>query len=183
MITAKISAYLLFKQLPELKTITRKGITTERKQPRFDLVAITGYWQPLERLKNYKGVIYLTLIKSDQIEAREKGTTTPEYYLQITPAKSKSINFSGLRFLFSDGKASFASGEPSDSQKLKGGVINPMYEQRNDGFLFFFPDRETMEILVIDGGRLLIDSYRKQLSIGGFDEALRTLREQAKPLQ
>jgi len=182
MITAKISAYLELKQLPELKTITRKGITSQRKQPRYDLVSIAGYWEPLERLKTTKGAIYLTLIKSDQNAARERGATVPEYYFQVSPAKSKAINFSGLRFLFSETQANFASGEPSDRAKLKGGITNPMYEQRSDGFLFIFSqDKETLEILIIEGGRLLIDSYRKQLSLGGFDVALNILREQANP--
>ena len=57
-----------------------------------------------------------------------------------------------------------------------------MYNQRNDGFLFLFSqDMGRLEILIIDGGRNLIDAYRKQLSYGGFDEILNEMRRNATP--
>jgi hypothetical protein len=59
MITATISAYLCLRQLNEFKNVTRKGVTTPRKQPRFDLTLIAGYWQSLDKLKNHKGKIFL----------------------------------------------------------------------------------------------------------------------------
>ena len=179
MITPNISAYLYLEQLPELKN-TRKG--TPRKQPRYDLIAMAGFWSTLNRLKNYQGKLFFNMIPTDKNEYRKQDGTTPEYYLQCTPAKSKSINFSGMRFLYMDGKETiFASGEPSNSPKLRGGVMNPMYEQRNDGFLFLFSNnREVLEILILEDGRQLIDAYRKMLSIGGFDYSLDIFRKQAK---
>lgn len=178
MIAAKISAYLCFEYLPEQK-IKKDG--TPRKHPRFDLVSMYGYWEALEKLKNHKGQIFLIKIQSEKNEHRKQDGTTPEYYLQCTPAKSKAINFSGMRFLHTDKKETvFASGEPSDRAKLKGGVDNPMYHQRNDGFLFLFSqDMDRLEILIIQGGRNLIDAYRKQLSCGGFDEVLDEMRRNA----
>jgi hypothetical protein len=169
-------------QLPELKSVTRKGITTPRKQPRYDLVAFAGYWGALDKLKNYKGQLYFNLIPTDKNEYRKQDGTTPEYYLQCTPAKSKSINFSGIRFQYENGKeTAFASGEPSINEKLKGGIINPMYNQRNDAFLFIFSNNmERLEIVIIENGRTLIDAYRKQLAIGGMDEVLNSLQRQAK---
>ncbi len=183
MIAAKISAYLCLEQLPEMKTVTRKSITAPRKQPRFDLVSMYGHWEALEKLGNYKGLLFMNLIPTGKNEHRKQDGTTPEYYLQCTPAKSKAINFSGIRFLYTDGKeTTFASGEPSDRDKLKGGIDNPMYNQRNDGFLFLFSQNmERLEILIIDGARNLIDAYRKQLSCGGFDEVLNDMRRNATP--
>lgn len=182
MIAAKISAYLCFEYLPEQKT---KKDGTPRKHPRFDLVSMYGYWEALDKLKNHKGQIFLVKVQSDKNGHRKQGGTTPEYYLQCTPAKSKSICFTGLRFLYDDGgQTLFASGEPSDKPKLKGDVDNPMYEQRNDGFLLLFsPDMERLEILVIQGGRNLIDAYRKQLSCGGFNEVLDEMRQNATPFR
>jgi hypothetical protein len=182
MITANITAYLCMEQLPELKNITRNGVTTPRKQPRYDLVSMAGYWASLDRLKNHKGQLYFNLIPTDKNEYRKKDGTTPEYYLQCTPAKSKAINFSGIRFQYENGQETvFASGEPSDREKLKGGVVNPMYSNRADGFLFLFSkDMQRLEVLVIDNGRLLIDAYRKQIASGGMDEVLNTLRRQSK---
>jgi hypothetical protein len=182
MIVPTISAYLCLEQLPEHKNVTRKGVTEPRKQPRYDLVSIAGFWEALDGLRNYKGNLFFNLIPTDKNEYRKQDGTTPEYYLQCTPAKSKSTNFSGLRFQYADSqKTAFASGEPSDRAKLAGGVINPMYNQRNDAFLFLLSNgMEKLEVLIIEGGRLLIDAYRKQLSIGGFNEALNELRRQAQ---
>lgn len=182
MVTISPVLYMRLEQLLEHKNITRKGVTTPRKQPRFDLVACAGYWEPLERLKNYRGEIFFNLIPSDKNEYRKQGGTTPEYYLQVTPAKSGSINFSGVRFLYEEGKEKlFASGEPSKQAKLKGGVINPMYARREDGFLFIFSkDMQTLEVIVLEGGGTLIDAYRKQLSCGGLDDILVSMRKQAK---
>ena len=37
-----------------------------------------------------------------------------------------------------------------------------------------------IELIVLDSAKVLIPSYCKQLMMGGFDEALKSLREQAK---
>lgn len=180
-----VAMYLCLKQLPELKNITRKGVTKPRKQPRYDLCLSYGDWNALNKLKNSKGELFFNLIPSDKNGARKRNDTTPEYYLQCTPSKSKAINFSGVRFLYSDNCINiFASGEPSPLPRLAGDVVNPMYERRNDGFLFIFGGKmATLEILIIDNGRSLIDKYRKQLATGYFNELLTKLREQAKPVK
>ena len=184
MITANIAAYLRLEQLPELKHVTRGGVTSERKQPRFDLTALAGYWPPLDRLKNHTGRVFFNLIPSDKVEARKQGGTTPAYYLQCTPAKSKAINFSGVRFEYSNTTPRVhASGEPPQTERLKGGVTNPMYGRRADGFLFLFSaDLQTLEVLIVTDGRLLIDAYRRQLASGGMDAVIEALRSQAKPV-
>ncbi len=182
MIAPTISAYLCFVQLPELKNITRKGVTAPRKQPRYDLVSMAGYWASLERLKNAKGLLYFNLISTDKNQYRKQDGTTPEYYLQCQPPKSKTVNFSGIRFQYYDGvKTLFASGEPSVQEKLKSGVVNPMFDNKNDAFLFIFSeDMERLEVLIVDCGRVLIDAYCKQLSNGMLDDVLEALRQQAK---
>jgi hypothetical protein len=72
MITANITAYLCMEQLPELKNITRNGVTTPRKQPRYDLVSMAGYWVALDKLKNYKGQLYFNLIPTDKNAYRKQ---------------------------------------------------------------------------------------------------------------
>lgn len=177
-----ISAYLRLAQLPGYRNVKRNGVIEQRKQPRYDLTHIAGYWEALDKLKNYQGQLYFNLIPTNKNEYRKQEGTTPEYYLQCTPARSKTINFSGIRFHYSDGMiTAVGSGEPCNRPKLKSGVNNPMYDQRSDGFLFLFStDRQTLEVLIIRCGMLLIDAYRRQLSLGGFDEVLQQLREQAK---
>lgn len=182
MTTATISAYLCMRQLDKYKNVTRKGVTEPRKQPRYDLTMMAGFWQSLDNLKNNKGEIFFSLIPSDKNQYRKQEGTTPEYYLQCRPPKSQTVNFSGIRFAYAeDNKPIYGSGEPSDQPKLKGGVINPLYKNKDDGFLFIFSDdTEQLEILIIENGRTLIDAYRKQLSLGGFEGKLSELRKQAK---
>ena len=38
----------------------------------------------------------------------------------------------------------------------------------------------VIELIVLDGAKVLISSYCKQLMMGGFDEAIKSLREQAE---
>lgn len=182
MITADISAYYCFRQLDKYKEVKYKGVIGPRKQPRYDLTLHLGFWGSLDKIKTAKGEVYLTLIPTDKNEYRKQEGTTPEYYLQCRPPKSKSVNFSGIRFEYREnGKPIYGSGEPSDQAKLKGGVVNPLYGNRDDGFLFIFSDNmEQLEIIVINGGRTLIDAYRKQLSLGGFDTRLQEFRKAAK---
>ena len=40
----------------------------------------------------------------------------------------------------------------------------------------------SFELVVIDGGKVLISAYAKMLQIGGFAEAIKALREQANAL-
>lgn len=182
MSTASISMYMCLRQLDEHKNVKRNGVTAPRKQPRYDLTLIAGYWSSLDKLKNYKGKIFFNLIPTELNQYRKQDGSVPEYYLQIKPAKSKNINFSGIRFQYQDGKKlMFGSGEPSIEKVLKGGIENPMFENRNDGFLFLFSDNmEQVEIIIIENGRTLIDAYRKQLSLGGLDKHLEQLRKLAK---
>ena len=183
MIAANIIAYLELYQLPE-DIKRRNGIKTGAKIPRYDLYRIAGYYQALERIKNRKGQIYFNLIANDRNPNRRRDGSTPEYYLQTRQPKVGAINFTGLRHLYINGKMSqYASGEASMQPILKGGVENPFFDCRNDGYLFLIsPDEQKIEVLIIENGRLLIDSYRKQLYLGGFDEVLQSLQEQAKPI-
>lgn len=182
MITANISAYYCFRQLDKYKNVRYKGVIGPRKQPRYDLTLHLGYWESLENIKSAKGEVYFNLLSTDTNENRKQEGTTPDYYLQCRPPKSQSVNFSGIRFVYNeDEKPIYGSGEPSDQPKLKGGVVNPLYKNCKDGFLFIFSDdMEQLEILVINEGRSLIDAYRKQLSLGGFDAKLDEFRKQAK---
>lgn len=182
MTTATISAYMCMRQLEKYKNITRKGVVESRKQPRYDLTMMVGFWESLENLKNNKGEVFFNLIPTDKNQYRKQDGTTPEYYLQCRPPKSKTVNFSGIRFAYTDsGKPIYGSGEPSDKAKLKSGVVNPLYQNKDDGFLFIFSDdTQQLEILIIENGRTLIDAYRKQLSLGGFEDKLTELRKQAK---
>lgn len=65
---------------------------------------------------------------------------------------------------------------------------NPFYDYKDDGYLFIIHQDKNantvrptvIELIVLDGAKVLISSYCKQLMMGGFDEAIKFLREQAE---
>ena len=81
MSTASISLYMCLRQLNEYKNVTRKGVTAPRKQPRYDLTLMAGYWPCLDKLKNYKRKIFFNLIPTEQNQYRKQEGSVPEYYL------------------------------------------------------------------------------------------------------
>lgn len=157
---------------------TQKGKIT----PKFTIVEQAGYYPPMEQLKGRDGLVSMNLM-----EKLKEGDNVPSMRLQ---AKA-SLNFTGLKEYFVDGKLSgYAYGYPLDkptySSKEK---PNPFYEYKQDGFLFLIEQDEkeptnqvptSIELVVLEGAKVLISAYCKQLMMGGFDEALQALREQAK---
>lgn len=167
--------------------------TTKRgcKTPKFTITEQAGYYKPMEELKGRDGKISMYLM-----EKLKEGNSVPSMRLQAT--KPKSLNFTGLKDYFIDGKLSgFAYGYPLDLPTYsKDKTPNPFFEYKQDGYLFIanfekglYMELEngekiacpnSIELIVLEGARLLISAYCKQLVMGGFDEALQALREQAK---
>ena len=64
---------------------------------------------------------------------------------------------------------------------MSNGSKNPLFEFRNDGYLFIInKDYTEIELLIIPDGRNLISSYYQIMIDGGFDDEIRELRKQAK---
>lgn len=156
---------------------TQKG----KKTPKFTITAQAGYYPPMEQLKGRDGLISMYLM-----EKMKEGANVPSMRLQ---AKG-SLNLTGMKDYFQDGKLSgFAYGYPLDEPTYsKDNKNNPFYEYKNDGFLFrVYQDEKDptniiptcIEFVVLEGAKVLISAYCKQLVMGGFDEALQALREQA----
>lgn len=72
-------------------------------------------------------------------------------------------------------------GYPNANRLLKDGSPNPLFEFRNDGYLFLInKDYSEIELLIIPDGRNLISSYYQKLIDGGFDDEIKNLRKEAK---
>ena len=159
--------------------------TGNRKSPKYVITAQAGYYPAMEKIKGRDGLISMYLM-----EKLKDGANVPSMRLQA----KDSLNFTGLKEYFVDGKLSgFAYGYPlpdkTYSSKRK---ENPFYDFKNDGYLFIVHQNKNantateqirptvIEFIVLDGAKVLISSYCKQLMMGGFDEALKSLREQAK---
>ncbi len=152
------------------------------KTPKFTIVEQAGYYPPMERLRGRDGRVSMYLM-----EKLKEGDNVPSMRLQ---AKG-SLNFTGLKEFFEDGKLSgFAYGYPySEETYSKDKKPNPFYKYREDGFLFRIyqdegnPTSQTpicIEMIVLESAKVLISSYCKLMKIGGYDDALAKMSETAK---
>lgn len=157
---------------------TQKG----KKTPKYTITAQAGYYPPMEQLKGRDGQISMHLM-----EKLKEGDNVPSMRLQA----KNSLNFTGLKDYFQDGKLSgFAYGYPLDKPTYsKDKKPNPFFDYKQDGFLFLIEQDKkdptnltptAIELIVLDGAKVLIGAYCKQLAMGGFDEALQALRERAQ---
>lgn len=162
----------------KLVNTTQKG----KKTPKYTIATQAGYYPPMEQLRGRDGQISMNLM-----EKLKEGDNVPSMRLQA----KNSLNFTGLKEYFQDGKLSgYAYGYPLDKQTYsKDDKPNPFYCYRSDGFLFLIEQDEkdptnliptSIELVVLEGAKVLISAYCKQLVMGGFDEALQALREQAQ---
>lgn len=156
-----------------------------KKTPKYVIIAQAGYYPPMEQLTGRNGKITMYLM-----EKLKEDANVPSMRLQA----KDSLNFTGLKEYFVDGRLSgFAYGYPlTDKTYSSKKKENPFYEHKDDGYLFIVhQDRNAntaakqirptvIELIVLDGAKVLISSYCKQLIMGGFDEAIKSLREQAK---
>lgn len=151
------------------------------KTPKYTIVAQAGFFPVMEQLKGRNGQVSFNLM-----EKLKEGSNVPAMRLQA----KNSLNFTGLKDYFENGKLSgFAYGYPLDKETYsKDNKPNPFYEYRNDGYLFIVhQDHNTpnniiptcIELIVLEGAKVLISSYCKQLVMGGFDEDIEALRKQA----
>ena len=157
---------------------TQKG----KKTPKYTITAQAGYYPPMELLRGRDGQISMNLM-----EKLKEGDNVPSMRLQ----SKNSLNFTGLKEYFQDGKLSgFAYGYPLDKPTYsKDEKPNPFFDYKQDGFLFLIEQDEkdptnltptSIELVVLEGAKVLISAYCKQLVMGGFDEVLQALREQAQ---
>jgi hypothetical protein len=150
-----------------------------KKTPKYSILKEAGYYPPMDTLRGRDGKVSFYLM-----EKLKEGDKAPAMRLQ---AKG-SINFTGLKDYFIDGKLSgFAYGYPYGEKLFsKDNKPNPFYNYKEDGYLFIASNvlqeqgiPTSIELIVLEGAKILASTYCKQLLMGGFDEELSTLREQA----
>lgn len=155
--------------------------TPEMKSTKYTITEQTGFYPPIEELRGKDGKISMYLM-----EKLKEGFHVPSVRLQA----KNSLNLTGLKDYYDNGKLSgFAYGYPfAEETYSKKKRPNPFYKYSQDGFLFIThqdtdkPDSVTptcIELLVLKGAKVVIGGYCKQLALGGFDDELRRLREQA----
>lgn len=170
------SAYFEMAALPnEVKA--KNKIKVDAKIPRYDCIRFAGYYKGIEPFMNKKGMFNLYLTRANEL-VNAPDERRADYVLQ-----SNSMNFSSLYPLLNPELGGFAWGEPNNKKSIgkKEPKPNPMYNFRNDGYLFVInPDYTKIELLIIENGRYTIQGYLKQLASGEFAEALKQMRAAAK---
>ena len=165
-----------------VKFYARLEDCTEKKTPKYVIKTQVGEYPPMDEIKNKNGEVSMFLLSS--IDSGSKKENAPAMKLQ---AKG-SLNFTGLKNYYVDGKPSgYAYGYPLEAETYsKEKKPNPFFEYKDDGFLFIIHNDSQygrpscIELMVLDGGKSMISEHCKTLCMGGFDEALKALREQAK---
>ena len=160
-----------------------------KKTPKYTMSLQAGDCPEMQDLRGRDETISMYLMQS-----RDSGCTkdnAPEMRLQAKDA----FNFTGLKFIFNEGQIPrYAYGNPLQAQTYSSRKKpNPMYNYRDDGYLFEFhykenagttqPQPDYFELLIIRGGKTMIPNYCKQLSMGYFDDVLKSMRKQADNLK
>ena len=165
-----------------MERVHLKANGTAYAVPKYIATHQAGYFKPLEMLKSPRtGIIEMQTPPN----RNSNNKSTAEIRLQCSC--KGTINFSSI-FIHNieHDKQLIGYGEPPYKEYLKdkgGKKPNPFYDNRNDGYLFIISkDFETIEILVIPNGRILLDGYLAKLADGQLDKELEELRKQAKNL-
>ena len=173
---------------PKIRYYARLEDCTEKKTPKYVIKTQAGEYPPMEKIKDRNGDVSMYLLASR--DSGSKKDNAPAMKLQA----ARSLNFTGLKDYFVDGKLSgYAYGYPLEAETYsKDKKPNPFFEYKDDGYIFIIHQNDEasteaeklkpscIELIVLEGAKVLIPAYCKQLMMGGFDEALRALREQAK---
>ena len=160
------------------------------KTPKYVVTAQAGYYPPMDEIVGRDGKISMYLQVSK--DSGSKKDNAPAMKLQA----KNSLNFTGLKDYFINGRLSgFAYGYPLEAKTYSGkNKLNPFFDYKDDGFLFIIHQDQTattepekikpscIELIVLEGAKVLISSFCKMLQMGGFDETLEALRKQAKQI-
>lgn len=174
--------------IPSIKYYAKFGYDQKSgKTPKYTMEKAAGYLPEIDALKGKNGKVNLYLMAKREGQSAD----APAMSLQVV---KNGLNLTGLKDYYLDGKISgIAYGYPPQEATFSAkGKANPLYPCHSDGYLFLFEFGEkkdgeaiipiSFELIVIDGGKVLISAYAKMLQMGGFSEALRDLREQANSL-
>ena len=145
--------------------------------PRYVVAAQSGYFKPLQAIRNAKNEIWMYKNRNDKCNPN----STAETRMQCQ-YKGSSVNFSSVYLdNLKIGETLIGYGEPPQTMKLKGDKDNPFFDNRADGYLFIVAsDEQTIEILVVPGGRQLIRGFAAMLADGQLNGALDEVRKSAK---
>jgi hypothetical protein len=159
-------------RLEKKQTVKKDGSMS--KTPRYLLTAKSGFYAPLEKIKNQKGEVVLYLNETRGV-INSPNNRRAEHFLM----GKDSLNFSSIYHYETVNGYLVAFGNPHSAEFFgKEKLPNPFFECRDDGFLFIIsPDWQVIEVIVIPNGKYTIISNAKQLADGELKDVVRELRE------
>lgn len=153
-----------------------KDLNKIRSNARLDCIAFSGEYKGLTNFINTQG--HLSLYK---VPAKELVNT---HYKRLSEwsLTNNNLNFSSI-YIEELEYPEYGYGYPNKNPFIgKERKPNPLYEFRNDGYLFIVnKDYTVIELLIIIDGRNLISSYYQNLIDGYFDKQIEELRKASKP--
>ncbi len=169
-----IGAYYKLATLPDEVRAANKIRSKARLDCIFFTDMVAGNYKGLTNFVNHKGQLFFYKTPCrDFVNTDSKRLS--EWSLTGNGLNFSSIYIDDLDF------SEIGYGYPNAKRLLSNGSPNPLFEFRNDGYLFTInKDYSEIELLIIPDGRNLISSYYQKLIDGGFDDELAGLRKEAK---
>lgn len=169
-----IGAYYKLATLPD----EVKAANKIRSKVRLDCISFTdmvaGNYKGLTNFVNHKGQLFFYKT------ACRDFVNTDSKRLAEWSLTGNGLNFSSI-YIDDLDYPEIGYGYPNAKRHLSNGSSNPLFEFRNDGYLFLMnKDYSEIELLIIQDGRNLISSYYQKLIDGGYDDELLSLRQLAK---
>ena len=170
MLSAYYKLAILHDEVKELNKI--------RSKSRLDCIAFTDLLPD-----GYKGLTNFVNVKGQLLfykTACRDFVNTDNKRLAEWSLTGNGLNFSSI-YIDDLDCPEIGYGYPNPNRILSNGNPNPLFEFRNDGYLFLInKDYTEIELLIIPDGRNLISSYYQKMIDGGFDDEVRQLRQEAK---
>ena len=170
-----IAAYFRLESLSDELRIANKIKSKVRLDCTCYADNIIGGYNGLTNFVNNKGMLFFYLTQArDFVSADSKRIA--DYSLTNGSINLTSIYIEDLDY------PHYGYGTPNAKRQLSNGDENPLFQYRNDGYLFVLnPDYSKIELFVLPGGRNLITAYYQKLIDCGLDDEIDLLRKQAKP--
>ena len=162
-------AYYRFENLPK----TVKKLNKIRSEKRVDC---THHFNPIQ----YKGLTNF-VNKNEQIFFYVTDTTqfSGNYQKSEVALTQSKYNFSSI--ISECEGCNIGYGYPNPKFKLANGSINPLYNYRNDGYIFIHnDDYSKLELLVFPFKKDVIESIYNHIIDGYFDEQLEYIQGASK---
>lgn len=166
-----IAGYFRFEQLSD-EVKSANGI---RSKARIDCVKYAGNCTGLTNFVNSKGQLFFYLTPAREIITADSKRIA-DWSLTNNSQNLSSIYIEDLDY------PNLGYGYCNSNRLLSNGLPNPMFQFRNDGYLFLVnPDYSVIELLIVPDGRHLISLHYQKLIDGGYDSEIKTLRDEGKP--